>query len=795
MSSAEKATARQDGLQHITIDVGGDPITLGGKGADISRAKALPSQAMRWSYVLRARERWADNAQSVTLHERDAQDTLRGFGLADADLDRIARAEQVVVRMPYKSEAEGWAGRIFPWEYVIAAATRSRRNRGDGRFAIQRELLPVAARAGLRTSIGANPVMLYVQSAPGRLGEGWDFSGESARLKRVLSDAAELRTLQNPTLLELLAALEEWKPDLLHFSGFDNVQGVAELRELAGPQTQIDVPPTLLTDVEAPVTGNHGMIVRTLARLQGAELVQQDGYLMTSPGGRPCIVTAIDLAEALANAEHRPFLISMSVANSAARTAALLVGEGAASAAIGFQGDSDSSFGDYFFELLYGELLGKSKGRRVGLSAAFLDTWATARAEPRARRATGIALWAAFDLASTRGATAMPARLDRKGRGKPQLDAKPFSEINYAVLHNAKKGRLFEKFVINRNDARKGALMSAEVEVHLGTEKAVFSKCFVVGDEDRWDLAGEIHVPLTATLVRSVREAVNSSVVMQLALDGKVLHRESQRVRLLPVDQWRDNASDGQWLPSFVLPRDPQVMRAVQQAQRYVRVLRDDPAAGFEGYQAAPEENPPVEEQLAEVDLQAQALWATLLHDWQLGYINPPPTYSAQLDSQRLRTPSTVRRNAAGTCIDLALLFAACLELVDIYPVIFLLEGHALPGYWRHRKFQEQFDAAVFHADEAAVPVDGPRASSSGIQKHAWQTVGRDAHKELAWRIKSRQLVPIETVRLTENCGFVEAIEAGIEALSHPSDFHSMLDIVRARVEGVTPLPIVEDAV
>ena len=79
-----------------------------------------------------------------------------------------------------------------------------------------------------------------------------------------------------------------------------------------------------------------------------------------------------------------------------------------------------------------------------------------------------------------------------------------------------------------------------------------------------------------------------------------------------------------------------------------------------------------------------------------------------RLDSQRLRMPSTVRSHQAGTCIDLALLFAACLELVDIYPVIFLLKGHALPGWWRHPDYRDEyFDmprenfAEIVHASAA----------------------------------------------------------------------------------------------
>jgi hypothetical protein len=498
------------------------------------------------------------------------------------------------------------------------------------------------------------------------------------------------------------------------------------------------------------------------------------------------VVTALELARALAAVPAKPRLIGVSTSNSAGRTAALLVGEGAATCAVGFQGSVDYSFSNYFFELLYGELM--ARGGDVALS--FRSSWLRARSEPRAARATGIALWSAIPVEepSTSGKPVV-ARLGRQA-GPASLDTRIVGELNYAVLHNSNQG-LFEKFVVQRNGAEEGERLGVEVEVQLGAERACYRRAFIVGDEDRWDLSGRVQVPLTAGLVRSSREAISSVVTTTLSRNGQVLTTDSERIRLLPVDQWRDNERDGQWLPSFVLPRDPAAMQGVQEAQRYVRVLRDDPTAGFEGYQAVGD--PAREEDLTEVDLQVQAIWSALLHDWRLGYINPPPTYSSTLDSQRLRTPSAVRRNAAGTCIDLALLLAACLELVDIYPVIFLLEGHALPGYWRHDSFHEEFKMATFGDHDAEALAIRRSSSTADIQRHAWQTLGPDAHRELVARIRHRQLVPIETVRLTENCGFVDAVEAGIEALANPGDFHSLLDIVRARESGVTPLPIVEE--
>jgi len=151
-------------------------------------------------------------------------------------------------------------------------------------------------------------------------------------------------------------------------------------------------------------------------------------------------------------------------------------------------------------------------------------------------------------------------------------------------------------------------------------------------------------------------------------------------VLLLPVNHWIFNVDDGdKWLASFVLPSDPAVAKVIDSAQRYVMALRDSSGASFDCYQSSKEE----------VDLQVRALWSALAFDQGLSYINPPP--GATDKAQRLRTPSDVIDGRRGTCIDLALLLAACLEQVGIYPVIFLLWDHAFPGYWRDEKNYKDF--------------------------------------------------------------------------------------------------------
>jgi hypothetical protein len=51
------------------------------------------------------------------------------------------------------------------------------------------------------------------------------------------------------------------------------------------------------------------------------------------------------------------------------------------------------------------------------------------------------------------------------------------------------------------------------------------------------------------------------------------------------VDEWVDD-TDNPWLPSFVLPRDPAVLKIISSSRRYLVGITDDSAAGFDGYQA-----------------------------------------------------------------------------------------------------------------------------------------------------------------------------------------------------------------
>jgi len=142
-----------------------------------------------------------------------------------------------------------------------------------------------------------------------------------------------------------------------------------------------------------------------------------------------------------------------------------------------------------------------------------------------------------------------------------------------------------------------------------------------------------------------------------------------------------------------------------------------------------------------------------------------------------------------GTCIDLALLMAACLEYVEIYPVVFLLNDHAFPGYWRS---EVSYNTLVSLSVTATTTPDTVTTPITERDNHSdtWM-IGRGRFAEISALVQQGHIVPLETVSLTSRDGFWPAVKDGISNLRSRRQFHSMFDLVTAREkEKVTPIPI-----
>jgi hypothetical protein len=715
----------------------------------------LKAEAIEWTYALRNRARWSAPSPTPGVVRPEIAQISERLGLHAEHLDGIVRHGMVEVDMPWIDEKQSWGCRNFPWEYMLASATSDRR-RGRQLTVVRRLRVPQARACTPPDS------WMQVVSAPGAVNEFYDFSSETKLIKVCFGALdKDFKVVTDPDLSMLQQAVQTHSPGVIHLTGVDNHQGWS------------------IIDPHAEQTGG-------------------DGYFLRTPAGEPQPIDAGTLAQTLTAGQRRaPALIACNIYNSAGQIGPACLARGAC-AAICFQ----DSFDDDLAELFFGTLYQAWRAADWDLVSAFNFAWQKVRDRGRRLQGSGTSILGEPQLATEEAQGARRRSISEKWHPHPtrltaenarevlEVDVKELQELNYALLHN--NGPIFDHFTIRKKDVGVGRVdgLLVDLELHVGTDSYPCRlKTAIEETAVQVDLPTTIRISLASALGRAIRESIHTSLFIEVRWENTVLYRETKRVTLLPVDEWRFESGSSLWLPSFVLPRDPAVLRVVDASQRYLMALRDDATAGFDGYQSVSASAPKPEE-CAMVDYQVRALWSALLYECPLAYINPPPTFTGS--SQRLRTPSDCIDGKRGTCIDLALLLASCLEYVEIYPAIFLLKTHAFPAYWRHDSFHTAFrqarSAAV--ATETETQADQPTFGSG--QSHGWD-FQPNQYREILGEVQAGRLVPLETTLITGRGSFSEAVAEGVQNLASRYEFESMLDIQVARTNprgSVTPLPI-----
>ncbi len=669
-------------------------------------------------------------------------------GFAEA-VHRLADADAIEVQLPkFVSEEKDWALRIFPWEFFLSAITREeRKRRGSEAFLVTR-VLPVAGRTVAKAS---RERMLTVESAPPPLDQYLELGPEADLVLRNMGVHQEPTSrLANPSAEELRLRIAGTNPGVIHLGGFD-------------------------TRKAAQKAGDFSV-----------ETIDRHAYLLSGEG-RMELADAEGLGGIVNAGSPKPELVSFNLFNSAARMCPMAVA-GGAGAAIGFQDEIDDHLAEVFFASFYRAWTGLAQGN---LLAAFAYAFEKTRELPKSlrMRGSGIVLWSATPLLDQGdGHTERPMlELSTAREEGDELDVHvtPVSRLNYAILHN--RGHLFDSFKVTRAGTQSPEDVLVEVKVRIGVHEYPYRAVHDAGQEGvPKELKSEIQIPLSWNYLSTLTETVRTTVYVRISQPGEnpdrqVYLEKTYSVDLAPLEEWTDREPDHVWLPSFIRPRDPAVATALGNARLHLCTLTDDPTAGFDGYQSY---NADPNEPGFGVETQVRAIWSALLLHHDLQYVNPPPSYFHH--AQRLRSPSELLGQEHGTCIDLSLLVASCLEYIEIQPVVFLIEGHAFPGFWRNPH------QAKFFRD-GLLPDGEPNGSGPDQEgsRHSW-VYSRSQLRRIWEFVAAGHLVPLESTLLTRQGGFFAACESGIEALRNPDTFQYLLDVDRSRTdpEGATPLPI-----
>ena len=258
----------------------------------------------------------------------------------------------------------------------------------------------------------------------------------------------------------------------------------------------------------------------------------------------------------------------------------------------------------------------------------------------------------------------------------------------------------------------------------------------------------DLDLQLDGALLSRLTEAEKATVAFSLVRREQpdaVLCTYEVVVELLPRNHWAGIGQMPEMAAAFVQPNDPAVEHILKSAAGVLH--KAGKSAAIDGYKHGAKRAWEL----------ASAVWGAVVA-MRLDYSLPPASFEHA--GQKVRGPSQVAESGLATCMDLALLFAACLEQAHLNPLIVFLKGHAFVGMWLR---PEEFSTTV---------VDDVTA--------------------LRKRVKLKELILFETTLVTHRpaASFSQACENAIKQIAEENQdaFELAVDVRRARMTRIKPL-------
>ncbi|NUQ00291.1 MAG: hypothetical protein HUU35_10605, partial [Armatimonadetes bacterium] len=257
---------------------------------------------------------------------------------------------------------------------------------------------------------------------------------------------------------------------------------------------------------------------------------------------------------------------------------------------------------------------------------------------------------------------------------------------------------------------------------------------------------GLLDLPLSHDWLAGLTERLVGTLRLEVRAGAELLATVSQRLDLFAYDEWPGSRIFPEALAAFVTPNHPGIERLLAEATDWLGRWTGDHSLA--GYQDGDPQRV----------MQLVAAIYLVLQQRGLRYINPPASFESM--GQKIRTAERLLENRLGTCLDLAVLFASCLEQAGLHPLIIIIEGHAFAGWW--------------------------------LLPQTFADASTEDPLRLRKRLELDELVLLETTALTspEPVPFERAVEEGRRHLKQLERFTCVVDIQRARMARIRPLPL-----
>jgi len=256
-----------------------------------------------------------------------------------------------------------------------------------------------------------------------------------------------------------------------------------------------------------------------------------------------------------------------------------------------------------------------------------------------------------------------------------------------------------------------------------------------------------VRLNLLPTVLAQMTEGVAGNIKVTVTAGNEPVSQQVFPIEVLAYDQWCGNGILPEMLSAFVTPNHPAIAPILRRAAEWMETWTGRSA--LDEYQSR---------QANRVRQQMAAIYAALA-ELDIAYAPSPASFGAP--GQRLRLADKVIENKLGNCIELSLLYAACLEAAGIHPLVILIENHAFTGGWL---IPDTFPDSI--TDDA-----------SFLSKRIADGVN--------------EMVVLEATGLTSGgkTTFEQAVKAGQNHLGNPDTFLYTLDVKRCRYAGIHPIP------
>ena len=252
---------------------------------------------------------------------------------------------------------------------------------------------------------------------------------------------------------------------------------------------------------------------------------------------------------------------------------------------------------------------------------------------------------------------------------------------------------------------------------------------------------------LSANYLTQLTERLSGNLKVEITSGETLIFTRTYPINILAYDQWGGLNVLPEMLAAFITPNHTAISPIIKRAAAILGQWTDNPS--LDEYQSR---NPDrVRKQMAAI--------YTAISEQQIIYSTVPASFEEY--GQRVRLADSVMAQKLGTCLDMSLLYASCLEAIGLNALVIITQGHAFAGAW-------------------LVPETFPDPTIDDVSLLT---------KRTAEGIYDITLVETTCMNMGHQSDFDDAVKKADGKLKDGTPFILAVDVKRARHSGIRPIP------